>query len=347
MKLKLSDIARDLDAVLDGDPHQTISGVAGLAEAGPNELSFFANPKFQELVAGSKAGAILVPRDFHGHTQGAKLRVDDPYLGFIQIVRRLRAEDMKREEGIHPTALVDDSAEVGKGASIGAFCVVEEGTKIGDGVTLSPGVFVGKRGSIGAGSYLYPNVTVLEGVVVGERVIVHSGSVLGSDGFGYLLRNSSHEKVPQVGTVVIEDDVEIGANTAIDRATLGCTRICRGVKIDNLVHIAHNVTVGENTLVVAQVGISGSTKVGQQVTLGGQAGVAGHLEIGDGVMVGAKGGVTKPIAPGAVVSGFPAMDHNRARRLNAYYRKLPEFFDKLRRLEERVRELTGEKERIP
>jgi UDP-3-O-[3-hydroxymyristoyl] glucosamine N-acyltransferase len=205
---------------------------------------------------------------------------------------------------------------------------------------------VGAEAEIGEGSYLFPNVTVLHRVRLGKRVIVHASSVIGSDGFGYLQREGLHEKIPQLGTVVVDDDVEIGANVAIDRATLGETRIGKGVKIDNLVHIAHNVTVGDGTLVIAQVGISGSTQIGTSVTIAGQAGVAGHIKVGDGATIGAQAGVTKPVAAGERVSGYPAMDHERARRLNAYYRRLPGLYDQIQALEERVRELERERERV-
>jgi UDP-3-O-[3-hydroxymyristoyl] glucosamine N-acyltransferase len=182
-------------------------------------------------------------------------------------------------------------------------------------------------------------VTVLHEIEIGERVVLHSGVVVGSDGFGYLTKDGVHEKVPQVGTVVVEDDVEIGANAAIDRGTLGATRIGRGVKIDNLVHIAHNVTVGEHSLLIAQVGISGSTRIGHHAVLAGQVGVAGHVEIGDGAMVGAQAGVSKSVPAGTKVSGYPAMEHDRARRLNAYYRRLPRMQQRIRELEERLERL--------
>jgi len=289
---------------------------------------------------------VLIPNGYPATSRAALLSVADPYLAFLRLARAFQAELPMRPRGVHPNAVVDPSAHIGQDVSIGACAVVEKDASIADGVTLCPGVFVGVGASVGEGSYLFPNVIVLHAVHLGRRVIVHSGTVLGSDGFGYLQRDGLHEKVPQLGKVVVDDDVEIGANVCIDRATLGETRIGKGVKIDNLVHIAHNVTVGDGTLVIAQVGISGSTQIGTGVTIAGQAGLAGHIKVGDGATIGAQAGVTKPVAAGERVSGYPAMDHERARRLNAYYRKLPDLYEQLRALEDRVRELEREQERI-
>jgi len=283
---------------------------------------------------------------FKGSSPAALLRIDDPYLSFLRILKLFHPDVPARSRGVHPSSVVDPAAHLGENVAVGALCVVEAGARLEDGVTLAPAVFVGAGSTIGRDSYLHPNVTVREGVTLGERVIVHSGTVLGADGFGYLSRSGTHEKIPQIGRLVIEDDVEIGANVTVDRATLGETRIGRGVKIDNLVHIAHNVTVGEHSLLVAQVGISGSTRVGKHATLAGQVGIAGHITVGDGAMVGAQAGVTKTVPPGSRVSGYPAMDHDRARRLHAYYRRLPFLFEEIRRLQDRVQELEREKEGI-
>jgi UDP-3-O-[3-hydroxymyristoyl] glucosamine N-acyltransferase len=344
MQFSLGDIARSLGADLEGDPRTLVTGVAGITDAGPGQITFFANPKYAAEVPRTRASAVIVPRDYSGGSAAALLRTDDPYVGFVQVLRMFSEGSRERPVGVHPTAVVDPSARLGERVSVGALCVVEAGAILGDGVILAPGVFVGRDSVLGDGSYLYPNVTVRENVILGKRVTVHSGSVLGSDGFGYARHNGGHEKIPQVGSVVIEDDVEIGANVAIDRATMGATRIGRGVKIDNLVHIAHNVVVGDNTLLVAQVGISGSTQVGKDVTLAGQAGIVGHITIGDRAMVGAQAGVTKSVPADTKVSGYPAMEHDRARRLNAYARKLPLLFEHLKALEKRVRDLERERD---
>jgi UDP-3-O-[3-hydroxymyristoyl] glucosamine N-acyltransferase len=346
MEFKVGDIARLVGAPVDGNRDTVVTGVAGIAEAGPGQLTFCAQPKYAPLIPGTRAAAVLVPVDYPGTSDAVLLRVADPYHAFLRILRELRGAVPVRPPGVHASAVVDPTARLGRNVSIGALCIVEAEAEIQDGATLCPGVYLGARSVVGESAYLFPQVTVLEGVRLGRRVIVHSGAVLGSDGFGYLSRDGVHEKVPQIGGVVVEDDVEIGANVAVDRGTLGDTHIGKGVKIDNLVHIGHNVTVGEHTLLVAQVGISGSTQVGSRVTIGGQAGLVGHITVGDEAMIGAQAGVTKGVPAGERVSGYPAMEHERARRLNAYYRKLPSLVEQLRRLEERVRELEGEREQV-
>ena len=339
MELKLGDIAGRLGAVLEGDGDAIVDGVAGLGEAGSKQISFFANPRYAAEVSRTRAAGIIVPSDYRRETSATLLRMDDPYSGFMQVLRLFSDGERRREPGVHPTAVVHASVRLGARVSVGALCVIEEEAVLDDDVVLCPGVFVGHGAAIGEGAYLYANVTLREGVRLGKRVIIHSGTVIGSDGFGYTHHGREYQKIPQVGTVLVEDDVEIGANVAIDRGTMGATRIGRGVKIDNLVHVAHNVTVGENTLLVAQVGIAGSTQVGCDVTMAGQSGATGHVSIGDGVMVGAQAGVTKDVPAGARVSGYPAMEHARARRLNAYMRRLPELFEELKRLSARVREI--------
>jgi UDP-3-O-[3-hydroxymyristoyl] glucosamine N-acyltransferase len=341
MEFKAGDIAGRIGATVTGDPERTVTGVAAVQDAAPGDLTFCAKPRYHPQVAATRAAAVIVGEDYAGTSPAVLLRVADPYRAFLSLLPLFVSEVPERPRGVHPTALVESGARLGQDVSVGALCVVEADAEIGDGVTLAPGVFVGEGARIGPGCYLYPNVTVRERVVLGNHVIVHSGTVLGSDGFGYVSDASGHHKVPQVGTVVVEDDVEIGANVAVDRGTLGETRIGRGAKIDNLVHIAHNVTVGENTLVVAQVGISGSTQVGKDVTLAGQAGLVGHIRIGDGAMVGAQAGVTKDVPAHSRVSGYPAMEHDRARRLNALVRRLPELIAEVKRLEARLAALEG------
>lgn len=346
MELTVGEVATRLGAEVDGDPSIPVTGLAGMAEAGPGDLTFCSVPKYYPAAARTTAAAVIVPVAFRESCPAALIRAEDPYAAFIRILRLFRSDTPKRPPGVDPTAVIDPAATVGEDVSVGPLCVVEAGAVLGDRATLCPGVYVGPRARIGADSYLYPSVVVREDVVIGARAIVHAGTVLGSDGFGYLSRKSGHEKVPQVGTVIIEEDVEIGANVAVDRGTFGATRIGRGVKIDNLVHIAHNVTIGENALLVAQVGVSGSTRIGRNATLAGQSGVAGHIAIGEGVQIGAQAGVTKSVPDGARVSGYPAMEHDRARRLNAYYRRLPVLVEQLKQLEERVRELEREREKI-
>ena len=241
--------------------------------------------------------------------------------------------------GVHPSAVVDPSATLGKNVAVGPLCTVAKDARVGDNTTLVAGVFVGEAATVGTDCLIYPNVTVREATVIGDRVILQPGVVLGADGFGYAKNGSIHHKVPQIGRVVIEDDVELGANTCIDRATTGETRIKRGTKVDNLVQVAHNVVMGENCVVAAQVGISGSTEVGHGVVIGGQAGVGGHIVIGDRAIVGAQGGVTKDVAPNRIVSGYPAREHSVAKRINAHTAMLPELFKRVKELEHRLSEL--------
>ncbi|HET9234167.1 MAG TPA: UDP-3-O-(3-hydroxymyristoyl)glucosamine N-acyltransferase, partial [Candidatus Eisenbacteria bacterium] len=332
-----------LSATVEGDASVVVTGVAAIGNAGPGDLTFCAHEKYASLLPETRAAAVLVPLDYSGPCPAALLRVKDPYHALLSVLRTLTNGLPERQRDVHPTALVDASARLGQNVAIGAYCVIEAEAEVEDDATLGAGVYVGAKSVIGEGTYVFPNVTVLHGVRLGRRVIVHSGAVLGSDGFGYLQREGIHEKVPQLGSVVVGDDTEIGANVAIDRGTLGETRIGKGVKIDNLVHIGHNVTVGDGTLLIAQVGISGSTEIGSGVTIAGQAGLAGHIRIGDGAVIGAQAGVTKPVPAGERVSGYPAMEHERARRLNAYYRRLPGLYEQLQALENRVRELEAER----
>jgi UDP-3-O-[3-hydroxymyristoyl] glucosamine N-acyltransferase len=257
----------------------------------------------------------------------------------VHVLKQYSAGQSLEPEGIHPRACVDPAAHLEPNVGVGAAAVIEAGARIGTGTTVGAGAYVGRNVAVGDNCLIHPGVRLLHGVRLGSRVIVHAGTVVGSDGFGFVPTGNGHDKIPQIGDVVIEDDVEIGANCTIDRGTLGSTRIGRGVKIDNLVHIGHNVTIGENSVIVAQVGISGSTRVGRGVMLGGQAGVAGHVEVGDGARVGGQSGVTKSVDAGAVVSGYPAMDHDRARRLQAHLRRLPDLSEQVRKLEARLRDL--------
>ncbi|MCH7505551.1 UDP-3-O-(3-hydroxymyristoyl)glucosamine N-acyltransferase, partial [PVC group bacterium] len=240
----------------------------------------------------------------------SQLIVENPYYAFACILH-LFDDRPKPKPGIHPKAHMGNNVRTGRDVSIGPLAVVEDGAELGDRVTIYPGVYIGPRARIGDDTILYANVTVADGVRIGKRVIVHSGTVIGSDGFGFASHEGRHYKIPQVGSVVVEDDVEIGANVAIDRGALGDTRIGRGTKIDNLVQIAHNVRIGENGLLISQVGISGSVEIGKNVTLAGQTGVAGHLKIGDKVIAGGRAGIAKDVSPGQVVSGAPAIPHRQ------------------------------------
>ena len=348
MGITLADVAKFVGGEVVGDDSTELAGVAGIKEARAGELTFVSNPRYTRCVADTSASAVVVSRSYAtgARPDGTSLIVvDDPYDAFARAMTLFAPEGDIVSEGVHPSAVVAESATLGEGVSIGANVAVMDDAAIGNGTSIHAGSFVGRSVTLGRDATIYPNVTIRHGCVLGERVIVHSGTVIGSDGFGFALSSCAHTKVPQIGNVVIEDDVEIGANVCIDRATLGSTRVSRGSKIDNLVQVAHNVEIGEGSIVVAQVGISGSTKVGRGVILAGQAGIVGHIEIGDGAMVAAQAGVTKSVPAGERVSGYPARKHSAAKRLYALIEHLPRLVGKVRGLESRISKLEDAMER--
>jgi UDP-3-O-[3-hydroxymyristoyl] glucosamine N-acyltransferase len=334
----LYELAELVGGTVDGDGQTLIRGVAGIREAEPGEITFIANPKYEEFLGVTRASAVITATS----SRAAKpvIRIDNPYYAYLQVLNLFAVDVAVRyPRGVHESAYVDPHAVLGRDVAIGPLCHVGKNARLGDNTTLVGGVFVGEAVEIGADCLIYPHVTLREGTVVGNRVILQPGVVLGGDGFGYAKNGSTHHKVPQIGRVVIEDDVEIGANTCVDRATTGETRIKRGTKIDNLVQVAHNVVLGENCVIAAQVGISGSTEVGNHVVMGGQAGVGGHLVIGDRAVVGGQAGVTKSVPPNTVVSGYPAREHRAAKRLYAHTALLPDLFKRVKELEQRLRAL--------
>jgi UDP-3-O-[3-hydroxymyristoyl] glucosamine N-acyltransferase len=326
--LPLGEIAKRVGGRLVGDPDLLIRGVAPIHEAGPDDITFVANAKYAKTLAATRAAAVLLEKEAKG-IGPAQLLVDDPYFAFSQVVSLLHPP-RRPSPGIHPQSVIGPGVRLGEEVYIGPFVTLESGAIVGRGAALHHGVFIGEGSTIGEGALIYPNVTVREGVTLGKRVIVHSGTVIGSDGFGFATHAGRHHKIQQVGRVIVEDDVEIGANVAIDRAALGVTRVGRGTKIDNLVQIAHNVVIGEDCLIVAQVGISGSTTLGHHVVLGGQVGLVGHLKIGDGVMVGAQSGIMRDVPAGSVVWGSPAIPHQEALKVQATLPLLPEMRKQLR-----------------
>lgn len=318
---------------------RVLTDVCGLADAGPGDLSFLTNPRYQGLVASTRAGCVLLAEAQPPLPHAAQLVVPHPDATLAQLMQAFAPPPAQPPPGVHPTAVIGERVRLGRGCRIGAYAVIGDGCELGDGCVLHPHVVLGEGVRLGPGCVLYPHASVRERCVLGARVIVHNGAVIGSDGFGYATVGGVHHKIPQLGIVVVEDDVEIGANTAIDRARFGRTRIGAGTKIDNLVQIAHNVEIGAHSIIVAQAGIAGSTRLGRHVTLAGQAGVAGHLELGDGVTVTAQCGVAKDLPPGAVVRGSPAQDFRTQLRQEVAVRKLPEALERLKRLEERVARL--------
>ncbi|MBT8046162.1 MAG: UDP-3-O-(3-hydroxymyristoyl)glucosamine N-acyltransferase, partial [Pontiella sp.] len=278
--MKLSAIAEHLGGILEGDGEIEIKAVAGLKEAGVGDISFLANPKYAAHVEETQASAVIVPADWDRSAKCALLRIENSDQGFAEAAQLFYEPVPAIQPGVHPTAIVAESAQLGEGVSVGAHCTIEEGVVIGAHTVIQSNCVVGYKTVIGEGCHFYPLVSLREFTEVGDRVIIHNGAVIGSDGFGYAVqKDGSRTKIPQIGKVVIEDDVEIGANVAIDRARFGKTRIGKGTKIDNLVQIAHNVVVGEHSVMCGQAGISGSTTVGSRVILAGQSGLAGHLEV--------------------------------------------------------------------
>jgi UDP-3-O-[3-hydroxymyristoyl] glucosamine N-acyltransferase len=337
VKKKLKEIALWVDGIVVGDGEIEISGVGAIEEARPGEITFIANPKYLSKLSQTNASAIIVSKEV---TQAGKplLCVTNPYLAFGKILT-LFSQKPYQPKGIDSNAWISPTAQLGKDLTLYPFVYIGDRCSIGNRVTLYPGVFVGEDSFIGEDSVLHPNVSIYSGTTIGRRVILHSGVVIGSDGFGYVKEGKKNVKIPQTGTVEIEDDVEIGANTTIDRATLGKTIIRRGVKIDNLVQVAHNVTIGDDSIIVAQVGISGSTKIGNNVTLAGQVGVVGHIEIGDNVMVGAQAGVTHDLPADQGYVGSPALPHREFLRAITVFPKLPEMRKILIEIEKRLKKI--------
>lgn len=348
MGLRLADLAERIGARLVGDGNAVVHGVANLRQAGPEELSFLVSPRFRREAEASRAGALLTgpwAEDLATSSEGepgpSLLLIDDPELALNRALDLLYPTPAP-EPGVHPTAVVDATARVADDAHVGPYAVVGAETEIGPGAVIEAHVVVGRRCVLGAGCVLRAHVVLYDGTVLGERVEVHAGTVLGADGFGYVSRPDGHHKVPQVGRVVIEDDVEIGALSAVDRAKVGTTRVGAGSKIDNLVQVGHNVEIGRRSILCGQAGIAGSSRLGEWVVLAGQAGVGGHIELGDRVQVGAASAAVRPVPEGTVVSAtVPAMEIRRWRRQAALLGRLDELYRRLRRLEERMAEPVG------
>jgi UDP-3-O-[3-hydroxymyristoyl] glucosamine N-acyltransferase len=335
----LGALAAALGAALDGDSARVVTGLAPLETAGPDDVSFLTDPRYRDAARASRAAAVLAAADAEP-LGPAMLRVKQPQIALVQLLLLFHPRP-PASPGVHPTAIVAPDARVDPTAAVGALAVIERGAVLGPRVRIHPLAFVGPNVEVGEDTEIHPTVVLVDGVRIGRRVIVHPGAVIGSDGFGYVFDSGAHQKIPQVGTVVIEDDVEIGANTTIDRATLGATVIRRGTKIDNLVQIGHNVEVGEHAILVAQVGISGSSRLGRGVVLAGQVGVADHVAVGDGAMIGAQSGIHADIEPGAKVLGTPARPIMQAKRIFLSESQLPDFGRKLRELERRLDRLEG------
>lgn len=342
--MKLRDIAQLLGASIEGDPDLEILRVAKIEEAGEGAVTFLANPKYARYLASTRASAAIVGPAVTVEDRPTTLpplalvRVADPYVGFVRVLAKFHPPRPPLPQGIHPSAVIDPTASLGADVRIGPHAVVGARCRIGDRTMIAQCAVVCDDVQIGADCILYPNVSVREGCIVGSRCILQPGAVIGSDGFGFAPQpDGSFEKIPQMGNVVIEDDVEIGANTTVDRATLGETRIKKGVKLDNLIQVAHNVVIGENTVMAAQSGISGSTRIGRNVMVAGQVGFTGHIEVADGVKVGAQSGVHRSLTTvNGTYFGSPAYPHREAMRIYGAFPQLPELLATVRDLVKRL-----------
>ena len=337
MILTVGQIAERLGAPVEGDASRIIHGVAGVRDAGPDELSFVSQARYAADAAASQASALLVGLDWNLPLPAALIRVPKPEVAFAQVAALFVPPTPIPAPGLHPSALVSPKATLGARVSVGPYAVIEDEAVLADDVVVGAQCYVGHGVHLGAGTRLHPHVSIREYCRVGARCVVHNGTVIGSDGFGYNLNpQGARTKVPQIGIVVVGDDVELGANVTIDRARFGKTKIGNGVKVDNLVQIAHNVIIGDHSVLVAQVGIAGSTILGEKVILAGQVGIAGHLTVGAGSVIGAQSGVTKDVPPGAFMMGFPAVPQKEAARQYAMVSRLPELRARVTELQKRL-----------
>ncbi len=310
-----------------------ISHVASLADANPGDISFFGNPKYINALRKTRATAVFLPDSFTEEIPAHGLFVSNPAAAFAEILPLFTPQPIVREPGIHHTAIISPDAEIGEACSIGAHVVIEAGVKINARCVIEAQCFIGQQSILGEDCHLHPHVVVRERCRIGDRVILHCGVVVGADGFGYEFRDGEQQKIPQTGTVQIDDDVEIGANSAIDRARFGRTWIQRGTKIDNLVQIGHNVTIGEHCILCAQVGISGSTRIGNHVTLAGKVGLSGHIEIGDQVMIGAMSGLAKNVPSNTIMFGAPAQPIREYKENYALLKNIRKLYNRVKALE--------------
>lgn len=337
MSMTADELASAIGAKVSGDGTRVITGCAGLDDAGASDLSFLANPKYRGKLVNTSAGAVVLsPGDEPNGTSSTLLVADDPYFAFRQAVVAIHGFRVQPQPGVSNQAFVDPTATIGEDCVISPFAYIAAGATIGGRTVIYPHCFIGENASVGEDCILYPNVTVYDKCVLGDRVILQAGCVIGEDGFGYATHQGAHHKIPQIGNTVIDDDVELGANCAIDRATVGSTHIGKGTKFSNLVTIGHGTSVGEHNLYVAQTGLAGSVTTGKYVVFGGQSGSAGHLEITDGVQVAARAAVLTSIDKPGKYSGMPAISHKRFQRVVSFMLRLPEMVKDMRQMKKRL-----------
>lgn len=343
MQFSAAQIAMMVGGRIEGNPETTVNSFGKIEEAQNGQLTFLANPKYEEHLYSTKASLIIVndAQELKEVITATLIRVPDAYSAFATLLEKYQQIQAAQPVGVQQPSYIDATAKIGEDVYIGAFAYIAEHAVVGNGSKIFPGVYLGKNATVGQYSTIHPGVKIYHECVVGNNVVIHAGSVIGGDGFGFAPQpDGTFRKVPQIGNVVIEDDVEIGANTTIDRGTIGSTLIKSGAKLDNLLQIAHNVEVGHHSVIAAQAGISGSTKIGKNVMIGGQVGIVGHLQIADGSKINAQSGVSKSIkVPNTAVTGSPAYDYTAALRSQALSRKLPDLEKRIKDLEEIVRSI--------
>jgi len=343
MQFSAIQIAALIKGNIEGDASVSVSSFGKIEEAGAGQLTFLANPKYEEYLYATSASLIIIgdALELKQPVQSTLIRVPDPYSAFATLLEFYQQMINKQLTGIQQPSHIDPSAQVGNNVFIGAFAYIGKDVTIGDETKIYPGVYIGDNITIGSNTTIHPGVKIYHDCKVGSNVVIHAGAVIGGDGFGFAPQSDgSFKKVPQIGNVVIEDDVEIGANTTIDRATIGSTKIKKGAKLDNLIQIAHNVEVGNSSVIAAQAGISGSTRLGNGVMIGGQAGIVGHIFLADGTKINAQSGVSKSVkTPNAALTGSPAHDYTAMLRSQAVFRNLPDLEKKIQELEKQVAEL--------
>lgn len=341
MEFTARQIAEYIHGTIEGNPDSKIYTFAKIEEAGKGAITFLANPAYEHFIYETEASIVIINKDLQlkGEIKATLIRVDNAYESLAKLLTLYDSMKPKRV-GIDPLAFIDAKAKIGKDCYIGPFVAIAEGVEIGDGCVLHPHVTIGRNAKVGNNTEIYSNAVIYHDCLVGNRCILHAGCVIGADGFGFAPTENGYEKIPQVGIVTIEDDVEIGANTCVDRSTMGSTYVKKGVKLDNLVQIAHNVVVGENTVMSAQVGVAGSTKIGQWCMFGGQVGIAGHSVIGDKTNSGAQAGIAGSIPKGnTTIIGSPAIDARKFARCNAVFRNLPQMSQDVEALKREIAQL--------
>jgi UDP-3-O-[3-hydroxymyristoyl] glucosamine N-acyltransferase len=346
MTFPASQIGLLINGKIEGDPNATVSSFGKIEEAVENQLTFFANPKYEEFLYTTKASVIILNETYElkQPVKATLIRVADAYTAFATLLSKYQEIVQQQLTGIQQPAYIAKTASYGEKVFIGAFAYLGENVKVGNNTKIYPNAYIGDNVTIGDNSIIHPGVKIYHDCVIGNHVTIHGGTIIGSDGFGFAPQaDGSFKKVPQIGNVKIEDHVEIGANVTIDRATIGSTLIKQGAKLDNLIQVAHNVEIGNSSVIAAQAGISGSTKIGNGVMIGGQAGIVGHIQLGDGAKVNAQSGVSKSIEPGKAVTGSPAYDYTSALRSQAVTRKLPELEKRVKELEAIIKQLLAEK----